>query len=71
MDQSLNNLVDYSEGGILNKVILKSYKMNVTLFCMAKGTEISEHASTKSGLSMWLKGTVSLTSKVGHCNVSR
>ena len=56
MDQSINSLIDYSEDGILSKVILKSDKQNVTLFCMAKGTEISEHTSTKPGFVYVIEG---------------
>ena len=56
VEQSISSLIDYSEGGILSKVILKSDKMNVTLFCMAKGTEISDHTSTKPGFVYVVEG---------------
>lgn len=41
-------MIEYSNDGILSKEISKG-KMNVTLFCMAKGTEMTEHTSTKQG----------------------
>jgi len=47
--------MNYSEGGIVSKVILKG-KQNVTLFCMAKGTEMTEHTSTKEGFVYVLEG---------------
>ena len=56
VEQSISSLIDYSEGGVLSKVILKSDKLNITLFCMGKGTEISEHTSTKSGFVYVVEG---------------
>ena len=54
--QNLKDLVTYSKGGILSKIIVKSDKLNVTLFCMAGGTEISEHTSTKQGFVFVIEG---------------
>lgn len=52
----MKSLITYSEGGIFSKVILKSQKQQITLFCMAKGTEISDHTSTKEGSVVVLEG---------------
>ncbi len=62
---NLRKLISYSEGGITSKVIVKTGTMNVTLFCMAAGTELSEHTSTKEGLVYVLegKGTFTLEGK--------
>ena len=49
-------LISYSGGGILSKELIKSNKLNVTLFCMAEGTELSEHTSTKEGTVLVLEG---------------
>lgn len=49
MNKKIYKLIRYSPGGILSKVIEKNEKMDITLFCLAKGTEISEHTSTKPG----------------------
>lgn len=54
--QNLKDKISYSESGILSKVIVKSDKLDVTLFCMAKDTEISEHTSTKQGFVYVLEG---------------
>jgi quercetin dioxygenase-like cupin family protein len=54
--KNLNELISYSEGGILSKELLKSDKQNVTLFCMSEGTELSEHTSTKEGIVFVLEG---------------
>lgn len=56
MNENLKDFINYSNGGILSKVILKSDKLNITLFCMAKGTEISEHTSTKEGFVYIIEG---------------
>ena len=49
MDEKINELIEYPEKGILSKSIVKSEKLDVTLFCMAAGTDISEHTSAKQG----------------------
>lgn len=54
--ENINDLIDYSEKGILSKVIVKNEKLNITLFSMAEGTEISEHTSTKQGYVHVLEG---------------
>jgi len=50
------NLTGYSENGIVSKVIFKGGKIETTLFCMAKGTELSEHTSLKQGIVFVLEG---------------
>ncbi len=45
--EQLMDLIDYSPNGILSKVIVKNENTNITLFCMAKGTEMTEHTTTK------------------------
>ena len=54
--QNLSPLISYSDGGITSKVILRTEKKNVTLFCMAKGTDISEHTASKEAFIMVLEG---------------
>ena len=56
MDKKINELIEYSKKGILSKDIVKNNKLNITLFCMAKGTEISEHTSTKQGFVYVIEG---------------
>lgn len=53
---NIKDLIQYSENGILSKEIIKSKRQNVTLFCMAEGTEISEHTSTKQGFVYIIEG---------------
>ena len=56
MSEKINELVEYPKKGILSKDIVKNDKLNITLFCMAKGTEISEHTSIKQGFVYVIEG---------------
>lgn len=49
-------LIEYPKLGILSKIITKNGKLDVTLFCMAKNTEISEHTSTKQSFVYVIEG---------------
>jgi len=46
--KNLKEMINYSDDGIISKVIEKTDEGNVTLFNMGKGTAMSEHTSTKS-----------------------
>jgi nitric oxide dioxygenase len=54
--KSIKELVEYPKDGVLSKELFKTDKNNITLFCMAKGTEISEHTSTKQGFVFVVEG---------------
>ncbi|MCE5346726.1 MAG: cupin domain-containing protein [Bacteroidales bacterium] len=56
MDKIINDLIAYSDEGIMSKTVEKTEKLDVTLFCMAKGTEISEHTSRKQGFVYVVEG---------------
>lgn len=56
MIEKINEFIKYSKKGILSKEMVKNGKLNVTLFCLAKGTEMSEHTSTKQGFVYVLEG---------------
>jgi quercetin dioxygenase-like cupin family protein len=49
MNNNIKEKIEYPSEGILSKNILKNEEIDITLFCMAAGKEISEHTSTKSG----------------------
>lgn len=53
---NLRELIEYSDGGVLSKVIVKTNKANITLFCMSKKTDISEHTTTKQGFIYVIEG---------------
>ncbi len=42
---SLNGLVDYQDGSVVSKEIIKKEKGSVTLFAFDKGQGLSEHAA--------------------------
>ena len=54
--KNLEGLIDYSGGGIISKAIFRTKTIDATLFCMAKGTEMSEHTSTKEGIVSVIEG---------------
>ncbi len=65
MNKNIIKMIEYPQEGILTKEIVKDKKSNVTLFCMAKNSEIGEHTSTKQG-SIYViegKGTFNLEGK--------
>lgn len=54
--KDIKKVIAYSKAGILSKEISKTNKLNLTLFCMAKNTEISEHTATKEGFVLVIEG---------------
>src|SRR3989344_4408048 len=54
--QDIKEMIEYPREGILSKELVKTKKNNVSLFCMAAGTEIGEHTSTKSGFVYVVEG---------------
>jgi len=56
MTKNIKEIIEYPKQGVLSKVIINDKKLNVTLFCMAKDTDILEHTSTKSGTVYVLEG---------------
>ncbi len=56
LHKNLRAMIEYPQEGISSKVISKTERKEVTLFCMAAGTEISEHTSTKEGMVYVLEG---------------
>ncbi|MEB3280479.1 MAG: globin domain-containing protein [Lyngbya sp.] len=58
---NLQALIEYPQQGILSKVILKDENCQYTLFCLAKGTEIEEHTSTRNATIMVFEGAGKLT----------
>ncbi len=55
-DFNIAELIEYSKGGILSKDIIRTDKINVSLFCMSEGTEISDHRTTKEGFVYVVEG---------------
>lgn len=55
--KNIRRIMSYPEGGVVSTVVSKGEKASVTLFCMAAGTEISDHTSTKDALVYVIEGT--------------
>ena len=53
---NIKDMIEYPKEGVLSKEIIRTRKNNVSLFCMAKGTEIGEHTSTKQGFIYVVEG---------------
>ena len=54
--KALNNLIEYPSGGIISRELIKTEKSDVTLFCLAAGTAISEHTATREGFVYVVEG---------------
>jgi len=57
----LKQEIEYSSGGVLSKVMLKDNNCQYTLFCLASGTEISEHTSSRNATVNVIEGRGILT----------
>jgi nitric oxide dioxygenase len=56
MEKNIKEMIEYPDEGVLSKEILKNDKLNISLFCMAAGTEIGDHTSTKQGYIYVIEG---------------
>ena len=54
--KDIRKQIGYSKSGILSKDLVRGNKLNIDLFCMAKGTEISEHTATREGFVYVIEG---------------
>lgn len=54
--KDLNGLMEFPREGVFSKVLVKSADSNHTLMCLAKGSDISEHTSTREAAVTVLKG---------------
>ncbi len=56
MFKNIKKLIEYPKKGIISKTILEDKNINISLFCMAKNTNISEHTSIKQGFVYVIEG---------------
>jgi nitric oxide dioxygenase len=54
--KDLEAMMEFPKEGIFSKVLVKSETSNYTLMCLAKGSDISEHTSTRQAAVTVLKG---------------
>ncbi|MDD5730977.1 MAG: cupin domain-containing protein [Candidatus Omnitrophica bacterium] len=52
----LEKMMEFPKEGIFSKVLVRSDVSNYTLMCLAKGSDISEHTSTREAAVTVLKG---------------
>jgi quercetin dioxygenase-like cupin family protein len=53
--------LEYPESGVLSKILFKDAACQYSLFCLASGTEISEHTATRNAIVQVLAGSGILT----------
>lgn len=53
--------IDYSDGSVISKTIIKNPGGNITLFSFDEGQELSEHSSPHEALVQVLDGTVEIS----------
>lgn len=54
--KNIKELIEYPKEGILSKILFKNNKLDATLFCMSKGSELSKHTSTKQAIIFVIEG---------------
>ena len=52
----LEKMMEFPKEGVFSKVLVKTVVSNHTLMCLAKGSDISEHTSTREAAVTVLKG---------------
>lgn len=58
---NLEQLIDYSNGGVVSKQILKSQAGNITLFSFDKGQGLTEHTAPFDAMVQILDGEAEIT----------
>lgn len=54
--KDLTGMMEFPREGVFSKVLVKTAVSNHTLMCLAKGSDISEHTSTREAAVTVLKG---------------
>ena len=60
---NLKQLIDYSDGGVISKQVLKNESGNITLFSFDKGQGLTEHTAPFDAMVQLLDGEVEI--KIG------
>jgi quercetin dioxygenase-like cupin family protein len=58
---NFQNKVDYAEGGIVSKQVLKTEKGNISLFAFDKGEGLSEHTAPFDAMVQVIEGVARIT----------
>lgn len=54
--KNIRSLIEYPASGILSKELIKTEKVELSLFCMPKDSNLSEHTSTREGIVQVIEG---------------
>ncbi|MBS3163191.1 cupin domain-containing protein [Candidatus Woesearchaeota archaeon] len=54
--KDMDEFIEYPKAGILSKKINTDSKNEITMFCMKKGTDISEHTTTRNATLFVVEG---------------
>ncbi len=54
--KNVSGMVEYPKEGILSMDLFRSKSSNTSLFCMAAGSEMEDHTSTKEGIVHIIEG---------------
>ena len=57
----LQDTIEYPAAGVLSKILVKDNNCHYSLFCLAAGTEISEHSSARNATVNVIEGKGILT----------
>ncbi len=57
----LRDTIEYPAAGVLSKILIKDNNCQYSLFCLAAGTEISEHTSARNATVNVIEGKGILT----------
>jgi quercetin dioxygenase-like cupin family protein len=68
---NLQEHIEYPTEGILSKLLLQDKNCQYTLFCLAQGTEISEHTSSRNATVNVIEGEGILTLEGKDLNLSQ
>ncbi len=64
---NLKNMVDYSDGSTVSKIITRNEKGNLTLFAFDKGQNLSEHSAPFDAIVQVVEGSGTIIiDKKGH-----
>lgn len=53
--------LEYPEAGVLSKILIKDSACQYTLFCLASGTQLTEHTATRNATVQVIEGNGTLT----------
>ncbi|MBI5332259.1 MAG: cupin domain-containing protein [Candidatus Aenigmarchaeota archaeon] len=56
MHKNIKQMIEYPKQGIMSKTIFRDCRKDISLFCMTKGSEMSQHSSSREAIIYVLEG---------------